>query len=125
MRSRWPKNTDDRSATSHPTLRRRRLHENSPRVTESSTVWCVFSRFLNHAAPFRSCSRKNARISVLSLNPQAEVFALVLLLHGSSLRLDPCTYSNLVSHAHPGLFERPRMARSEAGGEWCSLHQTR
>jgi len=27
-------------------------------VTESSTVWCVFSRFLNHAAPFRSCSRK-------------------------------------------------------------------
>src|SRR5213594_2023306 len=39
------------------------------RVTESSTVWCVFSRFLNHAAPFRSCSRKNARISVLSLNP--------------------------------------------------------
>ena len=34
-----------------------------------STVSCVFSRFLNPAAPFRSCSRKNARISVLSLNP--------------------------------------------------------
>src|SRR5207247_5048650 len=64
-----PKTRTTVPATSHPTLRRRRLHENSPSVTESSTVSCVFSRFLNPAAPFRSCSRKNARISVLSLNP--------------------------------------------------------
>ena len=44
-------------------------------------------------------------------------FAPLFLLHGSGLRPHPCAYSDLVSHADPGLSQWARVARTEALGQ--------
>ena len=54
-----------------------------------------------------------------------EVLTSILLLHGSSLRLNSCAHSNPVSYADSNLFERARMARTEVAGQRRSLYQAR
>src|SRR5437870_1315796 len=69
--------------------------------------------------------RANSASPSLPQTRTTEVPASVLLLYGSKPRVDPCAYSNLVSHADPDLYEWARMARTQAGGQRHSLHQIR
>jgi hypothetical protein len=73
---------------------------------------CVFS-ILEPCRTFSFCFQRG---SLRSVRP-AQVFAPLFLLHGSRLRSPPCAYSDLVSHADPGLSQCARVARTEALGQ--------
>jgi len=68
---------------------------------------CIYS-ILEPCRTFSFIFAKKAKPNQLPFvrSARREVFAPVLLLHGSRPRLDPRAYSNLVSHADPDLYER-------------------
>ncbi len=64
---------------------------------------------------FVSVQETTSRPAPFRQTRTAEMFAFVLLLHGSSTRLDPRTHSNVVSDADSGLCER---AMNGSPGSW-------